>query len=198
MAGDSVLTMNVTSKVNARLRVIARTRDQISVKIPIVSLYWENILELTNKSDNNFILALPGWILEVELQSEQLDYVPLEINYNWLFDRRNPVEFLVTRCDKDVYEHTPVITLKKKAREGWYHFITYCTKHEVPRCSDGCVPKLVSWNQAAQICSNAGGHLPHFLSRAEQEELISIMKTSRDLLFMEALFIGLTRVDLNR
>ena len=45
------------------------------------------------------------------------------------------------------------------------------------------------------ICRNAGGELTQFLSRKEQEELISIIKTSTDYFFIETVFIHLEAVN---
>ena len=54
-----------------------------------------------------------------------------------------------------------------------------------------CNAKLFSWNEASEICHNVSGHLPQFLDRTDQEDLIYLLKKSHDLYLIEAVYIGL-------
>ena len=49
----------------------------------------------------------------------------------------------------------------------------------------------LSWNEAAQLCKDTGGYLPYFTSRNELEQLIALMKFSKDIFPVEAIYIGL-------
>ena len=78
----------------------------------------------------------------------------------------------------------------RKGNLSVYHLLS------LPRCLGrvyikACEPWIWSWIQAVNICRNAGGELPQFFSRKEQEELISIIKTFTDYFFVEAMFIYL-------
>ena len=50
---------------------------------------------------------------------------------------------------------------------------------------------LKSWSEASDLCREAGGNLPYFISRTDLEELIALLKLSTDLLPIESLYIGL-------
>ena len=50
---------------------------------------------------------------------------------------------------------------------------------------------LLSWNKAAQLCREVGGYLPYFTNMNELAELIALMKFSKDILPLEAIYIGL-------
>ena len=50
---------------------------------------------------------------------------------------------------------------------------------------------LLSWTEASDLCMEAGGYLPHFSSRNELDELISLMKLSKDITPQEAIYVGL-------
>ncbi len=50
---------------------------------------------------------------------------------------------------------------------------------------------LKSWSKASDLCREAGGNLPYFISRTDLEELIALLKLSTDLLPIESLYIGL-------
>ena len=49
---------------------------------------------------------------------------------------------------------------------------------------------LKSWSEASDLCREAGGNLPYFISRTDLEELIALLKLSTDLLPIESLYIG--------
>ncbi len=51
--------------------------------------------------------------------------------------------------------------------------------------------QLKSWIQAAKLCQEGAGHLPTLRSRDEQHELVSLVRLSHHIPFVEALFIGL-------
>ncbi len=51
--------------------------------------------------------------------------------------------------------------------------------------------QLKSWIQAGEICQEKRGHLPTLRSREEQHELVSLVRLSYHIPFVEALFIGL-------
>ena len=51
--------------------------------------------------------------------------------------------------------------------------------------------KSLSWEQASQLCRDAGGSLPYFTSRDELEEFIAFIKLEKYGILVNALFIGL-------
>ena len=48
-----------------------------------------------------------------------------------------------------------------------------------------------SWNDAANLCSSVGAHLPSFTSREELDDFIHLLRDSSDIPPLEAVFIGL-------
>ena len=54
-----------------------------------------------------------------------------------------------------------------------------------------------SWNQARDICSDTGGHLPIFTSRQHLEELLAVFKLSTHTPPSEVIHIGL-KYDFNQ
>ncbi len=55
-------------------------------------------------------------------------------------------------------------------------------------------PKLFSWNEAAKFCATyEGSILPEFISRAEEERLITVIKNSAEIFPIDALFVGLRK-----
>ena len=49
----------------------------------------------------------------------------------------------------------------------------------------------MSWMEASNLCKDAGAMLPYFTSRQDLDQLIRLLKLSRDGFLLEALFIGL-------
>ncbi len=54
-------------------------------------------------------------------------------------------------------------------------------------------PKQFSWKDALQLCTSIGSTLPEFISRKDQEEFVSLLKSSTDIYPTEAIFIGASR-----
>ncbi len=54
-------------------------------------------------------------------------------------------------------------------QNGKYHFLRFYYWPELK-------VKMFSWREAAQHCSNIGGHLPRFFSRDEKDDFISMLK----------------------
>ena len=50
---------------------------------------------------------------------------------------------------------------------------------------------LSSWEQASELCRNAGAYLPSFTNREDLEEWLAWLKLSKDIPPIEAVFIGL-------
>ena len=49
----------------------------------------------------------------------------------------------------------------------------------------------VSWNEAQKVCEDAGMLFPFFVDRDQLEELLAMLKLSRDIPPIEGIFIGL-------
>ena len=49
----------------------------------------------------------------------------------------------------------------------------------------------LSWMEASNLCKDAGAMLPYFTSRQDLDQLIRLLKLSRDGFLLEGLFIGL-------
>ena len=133
------------------------------------------------------MIAVQGEIYRLHMFSNNIDSNnTVQMIYCWIFKR--------IWVKKRHYSHKPgsqKVFLKKKAERGTYLFVTYCRYRDVTTVIKGCEPWIWSWTQAMNICRNAGGELPQFFSRKEQEELIRIIKTSTDYFFIEAVFISL-------
>ena len=48
-----------------------------------------------------------------------------------------------------------------------------------------------SWEESSQLCREAGGFLPSFTNRDDLQELLTLLKFSKDIPPLEAIFIGL-------
>ncbi len=51
--------------------------------------------------------------------------------------------------------------------------------------------KLMSWQEASSLCKHSSVLLPCFPSRKELDEMIAILKFSRDIAFIDGIYIGL-------
>ena len=49
----------------------------------------------------------------------------------------------------------------------------------------------LSWTQATELCQTFGGELPSFMSRDEMDEVIALLLKSKNIPYLEAIFIGL-------
>ena len=52
--------------------------------------------------------------------------------------------------------------------------------------------EAMSWEDSSQLCAESGGYLPYFTSREELKEMISLVKLSKEVPPISALFIGLS------
>lgn len=52
-------------------------------------------------------------------------------------------------------------------------------------------PKIFSWHEAAKICWATHATLPEFFNNRDQEEIINIVKESRNMFPIQALYLGL-------
>ena len=52
--------------------------------------------------------------------------------------------------------------------------------------------EAMSWEDSSQLCAEYGGYLPYFTSREELREMISLIKLSKEVPPISALFIGLS------
>ncbi len=64
--------------------------------------------------------------------------------------------------------------------------------------TDHCHRPLVSWKKAQEICRGINATLPILRSITEQVELTALIKLSKNLLFIEGLFIGIYRAEHNQ
>ena len=56
----------------------------------------------------------------------------------------------------------------------------------------------MSWMEASNLCKDAGAMLPYFTSRQDLDQLIRLLKLSRDGFLLEGLFIGLVYSPTNK
>ncbi len=54
--------------------------------------------------------------------------------------------------------------------------------------------KLLSWTQAKRLCVKNLATLPEFYDRTEEKEFLAVLRDSKELFPVEAVFIGVTRV----
>ena len=59
-------------------------------------------------------------------------------------------------------------------------------------------PKLFSWNQASQLCSDVNGTLPEFITREDEEEFTGIINQLQSMFPIDAVFIGLKSTNLKQ
>ncbi len=52
--------------------------------------------------------------------------------------------------------------------------------------------RKISWKDASHLCAEVGGFLPHFTTKDDMEELISLLTLSQVLPPVEAIYIGLS------
>ena len=88
-------------------------------------------------------------------------------------------------------KHTTTVKIKKykyvtefPVIKGKYHFVKL-SDHRLS------LRAFISWNEASEYCKNISGHLPRFFSRHNQEEFISLLKTSSDIFVTPAIYIDL-------
>ena len=154
---------------------------------PYISLYWESTWDVERNSITTSVIAVQGRMHRLKMFSNNMDFNnTAQMIYYWIF-KRNMVYWVPTKNK----QYLPKVVLKKKAEKGTYLFVTYCRYRDVTVGTKGCKPQIWSWKQAVNMCRDAGGELPQFFSRTEQEELISIIKTSTDYFCIEAVFIHL-------
>ena len=139
-------------------------------------LHWERTWDLEKNRAVTSVIAVQGRIHTLKLFSNKIDSnSSVQMIYYWIFKRT-----LFVKNEIDIKQHLPKVYLKNKVEKGTYLFITHCRYRDVRKKGDvleeiqkGCEPRIWSWKQAVNICRNAGGELPQFFSRKEQEELIS-------------------------
>ena len=200
---DSVLVMKLVTRTGFTLRVSVETFGQDSQHIPSIYLHWENAWEMEKNSTITSVIAVQGKISRLKMFSNSVNSTNIvQMIYYWIYKRN-----FLHQEKRPIKQYLRKVLLKKKADKGTYLFVTHCRYRDVTvqakgcrlwigywECTKqrkGCEPRIWSWTQAVNICRNAGGELPQFFSRKEQEELISIIKTSTDYFFIEAVFISL-------
>ena len=184
---DSVLVMKLFTRTRFTFRMSVQTLQENLQYTPHISLYWESTWDVEKNSITTSVIAVQGQMYRLKMFSNNMDFKnTAQIIYYWIF-KRNVFYSISTK----IKQYLPKVVLKKKAEKGTYLFVTYCRYRDVTVETKGCEPQIWSWKQALNMCRNAGGELPQFLSRKEQEELISIIKTSTDYFFIEAVFIHL-------
>ena len=167
-----------------------QTLQQNSQFTPHVSLHWENTWDVERNSISASVIAVQGRIYRLKMFSNNIDSNHTEkMIYYWIFKRN-----IFHAVSTEIKQHLPRVVLEKKTEKGTYLFATSCRYRDITVAVKGCEPQIWSWKQAVNMCKNAGGELPQFFSRKEQEELISIIKTSTDYFFIEAVFIHLKTV----
>ena len=189
---DVVLVLNLKSNDTFKMLLNAESRITDS-KWPDV-LNWTQNYVIKRYHNETIVLALPGSLRSIIFWSKiKSNFVGVNVTYKWFYSTtgssknqkggKNTIRIIRPNKEKP---HKHVII---PAERGEYHFhmICFCGCYSTLRkCK-----RFHSWNQAAVMCQEKGGHLPQFLSRAEQEELISMLKEPGYFFFIEALFISM-------
>ena len=185
---DSVLVIKLFARDSFTLKIDIQTYQPESAYIHWVHLHWESTWFVEKGNIATSVIAVQGRMYRLKMFSNNIDSNnTVQMIYYWIFKRKWFKE------PRYPYKPQPrKVILKKKAEKGTYLLVTYCHYRNIIK---GCVPQIWSWKQAVNMCRNAGGELPQFFSRKEQEELISIIKTSTDYFFIEAVFIHLKSVN---
>ena len=148
------------------------------------------------------VVALPGNRDYAAISSN--GSFPSLVEYQWIYPQfsKTPKGIKSQLCGEnlDLLSSTRIFSVIKQIGSRYYHFKkTFALPCEWSQhfYAFDCAAEPLSWIQASQEC-NAIGSLPEFLSREEQEEVQYLLKVSRDLYSIEALYIGLVTLDTSR
>lgn len=151
---------------------------------------------------SSFIVSLPGETISVKLRST-VDYTHSHsVHVYWL--------------DK-IYNKHKTYSVNQPSMCAKLNYTSYCLNFSFPKYNDS-INQLQnsayyvfyrqlfihttknmhlilgkSWDEASNLCRSAGGHLPVLRSREELNDLIAVMKLSKSIFPMEAIYIGLRR-----
>lgn len=195
---EFVLIMTIITNRTFFVQLKAETEGNYDFAKPHF-LQWDTLYKVIGNSTLTVIVALPGQLRFLGMISNTS--VKAMVRYRWM---------QVTESMNDEIFYTQKYTvininatgyhIIKEAHKGDYHFSKFYKNHcflstdKIPYylISRICKFDLFSWKEASNTCKQLGGHLPHFFSREEQEELLHILKTSTDLYLIEAMFIEIT------
>lgn len=152
---------------------------------------------------DKILIALPGWITEVVIQSSVWSNITIRWVVNFL-----PTE-LPSAALHEIEDNIPLFFASQlmlnfttaqqdnefKAKMVKYFLFSYGTFEAVKEI---LYPKEASvryynWNGASKLCKYIGGSLPVISNRLEQIQLVSLVKLSPTFRPSEVLFIGLIR-----
>ena len=149
------------------------------------------------------VVALPGNMDYAAISSD--GSFPSLVEYQWVYPEfsKTPKGVKSRLCEEnlDLLSSTTIFSLIKQIGSRYYYFEkTFALPCEWSQYfyAFDCAAEPLSWIQASQKCNAIGGSLPEFLSREEQEELQYLLKVSRDLYSIEALYIGLVTSNTSR
>ena len=193
---DAVVVLNMRSNETMRVMLNVHSRLGPEVEAEILNLTQNYLIKRYH--NQTIIIALPGIIHFISFRSPITQHITVvNIIYKWLYNNTGPAKIQDCGCEIKAKATGRGRGRGRRLRprfhriiptsRGEYHFHKFCF------CScyaTGC-RYLYSWNQTAAFCKGKGLSLPTILSRSEQEELISILKTSCYSYFIEALFISM-------
>ena len=152
----------------------------------ILEFAWQDAIPLP-KLRNQMMISLPGYLytsythIKYLQNFEQVDLSKFSILIQWKINYYKKIEHLITTGSipcKNIGSMKCLNTYNVKSK------VNYILLRHTRR-------QLVSWNQAQKVCEDAGMLLPYFTSREQYEEIIALLKVSKDILPFEGLFIGL-------
>ncbi len=162
------------------------------------------------------LIALQGELEKIELVSE----MDLDLHVSWtsptklhnkgtkICNARNIIfpylnnynMYSVKKCaSKHVFYFVKYMDNRHNEKHWFEYHIErqfFKSQSHVTECrNDTHHPKYHSWLDAYELCRSVGTNLPQFYSRPEEEELIGILKISKDIFPLQALFLGQNKVE---
>ena len=80
---------------------------------------------------------------------------------------------------------------KEKNQHPAAHYLIFTKEFHYMHTNVDVESHKESWIEESNLCRNAGGFLPYFTSRQDLDQLIRVLKLSRDGFLLEGLYIGL-------
>ena len=161
-----------------------------------LSLWWKSTIESWRLQNNAFI-SLHGKMQCVQFTVQYAGHYnkssSLSMKAVWIYNAYDPYVKSSQAPSHPCIEkfstsliYDKCLNLSAVKSNDYMHYVLFTKILERKKSI------LKSWEEASQICKETGGRLPYFTSREELEELIALLKLSRVIKPIEAMFIGLS------